>query len=292
MTNANRPSDGATSGFTLIEVLLAVVIAGIVLTTVYGALSRTLNSKAQAEERAELYSSAREALLKMSDELEASLHPQFGGRNFFVGSGGGGEQSFVQFITMDRGAYGHTRRRPGRMIVQYFLYALPGQRGVYSLFRQQHWFQAFLAQEHLAPLPLDMEEDEDDPALQRIMIPLLDCPEGAVDVNLPGSCLRVVDLDFSFFDAELGEWRDEWRSIAEDGPTYSRLPGAVWIRLVLADERGAEYDFSTVVDLPLARGQPTPRPDGSMGEEEPPEDQEGSGTQTGPPGGGRGGGRN
>jgi prepilin-type N-terminal cleavage/methylation domain-containing protein len=268
----NRPSDAPASGFTLIEVLLAMVIAGIVLTTVYGALSRTLSSKARAEERAELYASAREVLMKMSDELEASLHPQFGGRNFFVGSGGGGGQSFVQFITMDRGAYGATRRRPGRMIVQYFLYPLPDQRGVYSLFRQQHWFRAFLAQEHLAPLPLDMEEGEDDPALQPIMVPLLDCPQGDVELNLPGSCLRVVDLDFSFFDAEYGDWRDDWSSIVEDGPMYNRLPGAVWIRLVLADERGAEYDFSTVVDLPLARGQPTPGPDGSVGEEEPDED--------------------
>jgi prepilin-type N-terminal cleavage/methylation domain-containing protein len=250
----------AAEGFTLLELLLAMMIAGILLTTVYGAVSRTLKSKATAEERAELYASGREAVLKMADEIEGALVPDAdtGGTNFFVGSGAGGGEAFVQFITMDRGGFGTSNLRPGRIIVEYFLDPLPNQRGLYTLFRRQQWLQALLAQEGLAPLPVEMEQE--DPALQSVALPLLDCPPGVSDLDLPGSCIRVVSLGFAFFDED-GSRVEEWSSVRDDGGTqFERLPAAVAISLVLADERGVEHPFETVVDIPLAKGQPTPGP--------------------------------
>jgi prepilin-type N-terminal cleavage/methylation domain-containing protein len=267
-----RRSAAAGGGFTLLEVLFAMMIAGILLTTVYGAVSRTLSSKQTAEERAELYSSGREAVSRMADEIQGALHPEMGGTNFFVGSGGGGKNSFVQFIDMNRGGFGASTVRPGRYIVEYFLDPLPDQRDAFTLFRRQQWFQSMLAEEKIAPLPLGMEED--DPALQPTALPILDCPPGVSDIDLPGSCIRVVNLDFRFLDGELGDWRQEWTSVREDGVTYNRLPAAVAITLVLADERGIEHQFETVVDLPLAKGQPTPGPEGAN--QQPDDDTDGS----------------
>jgi prepilin-type N-terminal cleavage/methylation domain-containing protein len=255
---SNRAAGQRRRGFTLIEVLLAMMVAGILLTTVYGAVARTLGSKQTAEERAELYASGREAVLKIAAEIEGALHPESGGTNFFVGSGGGGKDSFVQFISVQHEFFGASSLCPGRIIVEYLLDPLPGQRELFTLFRRQQWFQALLAQEHLAPLPLEMEED--DPCLEPVVLPLLDCPAGVADLDLPGSCIRVVNLDFRFLDLEAG-WLEEWTSVREENELmYNRLPAAVAITLILADERGVEHLFETVVDLPLAKGQPDPGP--------------------------------
>ena len=70
-----RIPEQRSAGFTLLELLLAIVILGLVLATVYGALSRTEDSKRHAEERAELFSSGRQAVLRMASDIEASLPP-------------------------------------------------------------------------------------------------------------------------------------------------------------------------------------------------------------------------
>ena len=44
-SRTSKRADRDAGGFTLLEVMIAVIIAGVVLTTVYGALSRTLTSK-------------------------------------------------------------------------------------------------------------------------------------------------------------------------------------------------------------------------------------------------------
>jgi prepilin-type N-terminal cleavage/methylation domain-containing protein len=274
MTARGARRGTAATGFTLLEVLLAMMIAGILLTTVYGAVSRTLGSKQMAEERAELYASGREAVLKMASEIEGALvpDPDTGVTNLFQGAGGGGRDSFVQFITMDRGGFGASNLRPGRIIVDYFLDPLPEHRGLFTLFRRQQWFQALLVAEGLAPLPVEMEQE--DAALQPVAIPILDCPAGALEMNLPGSCIRVVSLDFGFYDVD-GSRYDEWSSVRDDGGAqFNRLPAAVAITLVLADERGVEHGFETVVDIPLAKGQPTPGPHDPNADEDDEDDED------------------
>jgi prepilin-type N-terminal cleavage/methylation domain-containing protein len=56
-------------GFTLIEVMLALGIFGIVAVTLYGTFSRTLRSKGLAERRAEITRVGRSALGRMADEI-------------------------------------------------------------------------------------------------------------------------------------------------------------------------------------------------------------------------------
>ena len=259
-------------GFTLIEVMIAVVIAGVVLTTVYGALSRTLNSKQIAEQRAALYSSGREAVMRMANEIEGAQHPDYGDRNYFIGESGQAGDPVVEFITVNRGSFGANRARAGRVRVSYFVAPSPTLKGALMLVRQQEWYAAVLAEAEGLPPPLEPEEGEEEgeggeeaPPERQVLIPLLDCPDPSLETDLPGSCSRVVGLDFRFFDDDTGGFLDKWNSFED--PTFKRLPAAVRIDLALEDERGNVQHFSTVADIPLAYGQ-TPVPLGSSGEED------------------------
>src|SRR5262249_53900281 len=64
------------AGFTLLEVMLALPILGIVATAVYGTFSRTLRSKQIADERADVLRTGRAALARMADEIASAFYPQ------------------------------------------------------------------------------------------------------------------------------------------------------------------------------------------------------------------------
>jgi general secretion pathway protein J len=253
-----------TSGFTLLEVLLAVAIVGLILVTVYGALSRTMFSKQVAEERAELFANGRDVVLRMASEIEAALTPPSGDRIYFRG-GTNGDVPSLEFVAMNRGGYGLNRVRPGRVLIAYTLDPLPNRRDVFALRREEHLFAALLAEADGITSEMTAEEEEN-PAPTAIATYLLDCPELAGEIDIPGTCTPVSGLTFRYFDDFSGEWREDWDSTQDD--LLQRLPAAIEISLFLLDERGAVRDFTTIVDLPLARGQPTPNPDGSIGEDD------------------------
>jgi len=69
-------------GFTLIEVLIAVLILGIVLTTVYASYSGTFRIIRETSRDAEAYSMARGALDRMSRDLQSAA--RYGGAFTFT----------------------------------------------------------------------------------------------------------------------------------------------------------------------------------------------------------------
>ncbi len=67
-------SDGQRSaGFTLVEILLAVAILGIIVVMVYGSLWTVTRTVGDARERMELYQTARGLLWRMSGELSSAF---------------------------------------------------------------------------------------------------------------------------------------------------------------------------------------------------------------------------
>jgi type II secretory pathway component PulJ len=241
----------------LLELLLAITILGLLLATVYGALSRTTFSKEIAEDRAELYSDGRQAVLKMAGDIEGALPPPSGDRIYFRGSGGGtGKGPSIEFVAMNRGGFGMNRVRPGRVLIVYSLDALNGRQGTYALRREEYLYAAMLAEADGLEMPTPSEGEDQAPTAQATY--LLDCPNVADDLNLPGSCTRVTNLRFRYYDEAVGDWRDEWDSTQD--ATLNRIPAAVEITLLIADKDGGEHDFGTIVDLPLSRGQPTVSP--------------------------------
>jgi prepilin-type N-terminal cleavage/methylation domain-containing protein len=241
------------SGFTLLELMLAIVIVALLLASVYGALSRTTSSKERAEERAEVFSSARQAVLKMASDIEGALPPRSGDRIYFRSGGSGATAQSIEFVTMNRGGFGLNRVRPGRVLIAYSLDPIGGRRGAFALRREEYLYTAMLAEADGIELPSPEEGEEQAPTAQATY--LLDCPNVANEFNLPGSCMAVTAMRFRYYDEVVRDWRDEWDST--QAAMNERLPAAVEIALMVADKDGIEQEFGTIVDLPLSRGQPT-----------------------------------
>lgn len=252
------------AGFTLLELLLAIVILSLIAATVYGSLARTESSKRVAEARAELYAAARQAMLKMASDVEAALPPPSGDRIYFRGThGGASEPPEIHLVTMNRGGYGVNRVRPGRVLIVYSLMPLPARRGQFALLREEYLYKAMLDKADGIEATRSSNnfmfgEDEEDTAPTEQASLLLECPDIDDALDLPGACVPVTGLAFRYYDETVGDWRDEWDSSVDNDATFGRLPSAVEITMQVADENGGPHDFYTVVDLPLARGQPTP----------------------------------
>lgn len=244
-------------GFTLLELLLAIVILALILATVYGAVPRTMSSKQAAEERAELYSNGRQAVLRLAGDLEGAMRPTSGDRFYFRATTGSTPE--LQFIGVNRGGYGMNRVRPGAVLIAYSLDPLPDGGG-FALRREEYLWSKLLADADGIQPPSDgSEEDATIPTAQATY--LLDCPNIPGAIDLPGTCSAVTGMRLRYFDDSVRDFRDEWDSTQEQGATEARIPAAVEIVLAVADKNGREHEFATIVDLPAARGQPTPGPD-------------------------------
>lgn len=239
-------------GFTLLEVLVATAILGIILTTVYGVVARTLQAKDRAESRADLYAAGREAILKMADEVEAALPPKRGSVWFWGVPGDGRVPTdAVQFMTVIRRQHSATQSRGGRAKVSYSLDPMPNAPNLFALRRQE---------ELLAP-GLSGDDEAEDTAEDVESATADDAgvvgPPPLIAAHLLD---RVAGLRVRYLDPVTGSWMESWDTEAEvrTGDPLPSLPAAVEMVLFLADEEGGVHDFGTIVDLPLANLQPTP----------------------------------
>lgn len=230
-------NESRRGGFTLLEVLVAITILGILLTTVYGAVSRTIKTKEHAESVARMASTGREAVLRIADEMEASLSPVRVSTAVFQGVGGGSGQFLDQarFAISSRPPFGPIGGTGGRVLITYYLAEQEGVPQTYLLVRSER------------PLPKPgataaTADGEEDPQEVRTLV---------VD--------NVAGLRMRYLDGDSGQWAENWDS-TQPGDFERRLPVAVEVALYLYDDKGAVQDFSTIVDLPLAT-RPTPTPE-------------------------------
>ena len=234
-------------GFTLLEIMVATMILGLVMMSVYGVVARTLIAKTHAEERAELYASGREAVLRVADDIEGALPPTAGLGIHFVGIDMADRvpTDAVQFTVNIRRTNSSSQSRGGRAIVSYSLDPLPGSPGLYALRRQEELLTQAPEQEDAA---LDPEA----------------AAAAAAQPEATGAYVmdRVAGLSLRYLDPLGGSFVDAWDTTQEPeaGQAPIGLPAAVQITLFLADVNGVPYDFSTIVDLPLMTVPPTPGP--------------------------------
>jgi prepilin-type N-terminal cleavage/methylation domain-containing protein len=244
----------SSRGFTLLEVLIATAILGVVLLTVYGTVARTLAAANRAETRADINASGRTTVLKIADELESALPPSAGYAVAFIGKKGTGSQptDAVQFNAVIHRLAGVQEVTGGRAIVSYSLDEMEEVRGLYALRRHEEMLSVPGA---VAEDGLGMAEDpaalEGDPAAQA---------EAAMPaVRAIHLIDRVAGLRFYYWDPASGDFVEEWDTTQTNtAGQVPGLPAAVHITLFLADEAGAVHEFSTTVDLPLANIVPTP----------------------------------
>jgi len=236
----------ARRGFTLLEIMIAVTILAIIMVTVYGVVARALYAKNHSEERADLYASGREAVLRVADELEGALPPTAGRNIGFVGIPGTDRvpTDSVQFDIVTHRLYGAAETRGGRALVSYSLDPVKDTPNLFALRRQEQLLTE--------PIPEDVNGDTADNP---------DAAPPAPAVSAAYVLDQVAGLRFRYLNPQTGEWVDSWDTTVQPAPAQPPvgLPGAVEVTLFLADNEGGVHDFGTIVDIPLSNlTPPTP----------------------------------
>jgi prepilin-type N-terminal cleavage/methylation domain-containing protein len=252
-----------TSGFTLLEAMLAVTILGIVATALYGSFSGALRSRAIAEDRIEVTRTGRSALARMTDDLIATVDPSS------EGGAGTATATFFSFpdgtdsTPLDNLTFSAAPDRPsgllgrtaGQQTITYFFAEaanpMRSDRPDPRAFDVVDFFAAFPPRYQL---PDDAQPER---LLRRQAAPASGDDLAPADGLGPAPATLFLDnvasLEFRFYDGV--QWHDDWDS---EDPTYpSRLPLAVEIDLALYDATGAIHHFTTAVDLPLANRRHT-----------------------------------
>jgi prepilin-type N-terminal cleavage/methylation domain-containing protein len=253
------------AGFTLLEVMMAVTIFGIVAVAVYGTFARTLRSKAIAEERATTVQIGRAALARMADEIASAYYPAVPEAIFRSLRGGTDDTPLdsIVFTALSSRPTGLVGNDSDQRTIAYFF---PQRRdrmragdagraraagNILSDADAEDFFAAFGPRRP----PRDGEAPE---RLLRREAPMV--PD-ALDVAPATAFVEdVASLELRFHNGT--EWVDSWDSqdrVAHD----RRLPRAVAIDLALYDADGEIRHFITAVDLALADARPGPAASGA-----------------------------
>ena len=211
-------------GFTLIEILIAVLILGIVLTTVYASYTGTFRIIGETKSDAELYGMARVALERMTRDME-SVSPWKGSFSFSAKTYALKDRDFTGLIFRSAAhvAFGKKEPPAGIAVIEYFIEEKEDEEAEkegFSLYRSDS-------------LSRDLRKDE----------PL---PPGFL------LCDRVENFTCRFYD-DKGKEYDSWDSEGGDEKQKNKAPAIVEIRLFLVNEKDREhpYPFMTKVNLPF-----------------------------------------
>lgn len=208
-------------GFTLIEILIAVFILGIVLTTVYASYTGTFRIIAETKTDAELYGMARASLNRMTQDLEAVTRWResfaFVAKPYFLK-----DRNFTS-LTFRSGAhvaFGKNEPPAGIAVIEYIVEETD-ETGGFVLYRSDS-------------LSLDPGKDESPPRKYLL-------------------CDRIANLTYRFYDEKGGEY-ETWDSNGSEEKQKKKAPIIVEIRLFLVNEKNPDnpYLFMTRVNLPLA----------------------------------------
>jgi general secretion pathway protein J len=209
-----RQSD---TGFTLIEVMLALAILGFVTSLMWGSFSQTARNKKAIENAQERAHTVRVAMLRMAREIEmaylsASENTALTNRRTFLVGSSHADVDELQFST-----FAHQRLRAGlaegdTAVISYYGERDPDDRRVLNLMRRE-------------TRRLQAENPNDIPGEAYIL-----CPD-------------VVRVKITYFDYKMKEWVNDWSTLNASGPQY--LPAHVRITLTIVDERNQEVSYTT-----------------------------------------------
>jgi general secretion pathway protein J len=207
-------------GFTLIEILIAVFILAIVLSTVYASYTGTFRTIRATETDAELYGMARTVLERMTRDLEA-VAPWKGAFTFTARPYNLGDREFTRLIFRSTAhiAFSEKEEPAGIAVIEYGVEEGTEKEG-YALSRSDS-------------LRRDPEKEE--------------APTGGFLL-----CDRVETLTYRFFDSA-GKAHETWDN-GDDEAQKKKAPAMVEIRLGLVNEKDREhpFPFMTRVRLPMS----------------------------------------
>lgn len=207
-------------GFTLLEVMIAVFILGVVLTTIYAAYTGTLGVIRDIDDGSLIYKMARTTLDRMTKDL-TSLQ-RFDGK-FFLRSERRGiglsEFGFLTFWSASHLVFERDEQPGAPASITYFVKR--DKEGRFSLWRS------------------DVMESR--PSVQE-----------KTDHGLI-ICENIQRFDFKFFD-ETGRQFDQWDTLMSS-PQKDKPPTIVEIELIMANDRDPEkpYKFLTKIFIPVRK---------------------------------------
>lgn len=211
------------AGFTLLEILVAIFIFAVVITTIFGSFRLVFSSTDAVNGDIALYGSARICLNRMATDLEGiviSDYPRYEKPEF-------NEPEDIYRVVGDTNEVAGSTF--GRMQFASLAHLLSSQdqrqgicRIVYYVDENSEDLLILRRADDLYPFP-DFEESEDDPIL----------------------CENIMELEFEFMNEE-GEMEEKWDS--ETSEYDYATPLLVEIRLTIGDEERSRT-FSTRIKL-------------------------------------------
>jgi prepilin-type N-terminal cleavage/methylation domain-containing protein len=209
-------------GFTLIEILIAVLILGIVLSTVYVSYTGTFRIIHDTRYDAEVYSLARAALDRMARDLQSAA-PWRGGFTFTTKTQTLGNREFLHlsFRSAAHIAFSDKEAREGIALIGYGVEEGAEKAG-YILTRSDSLYQ----------------EPGKDPSTGKGWL----------------LCDGIDSVSYLFFD-EAGKEYMSWNSEGDVPAQKKRMPAAILIRLSFVNDTDRERPlvFTTRIRLPLNR---------------------------------------
>jgi prepilin-type N-terminal cleavage/methylation domain-containing protein len=215
---ASSIRSAACDGFTLLEMMLAVGVLGLMLAMLAESFHTIAGSKIHGEGRLYADREGRAILWEMSNEIRNSVQtPVSPSHVALLGSGRGSGGAYADSIVVSTLAAGHRRSISGfgpENLVSYNVISNPNHPGWMLLTRMQ---QSALLSSDVAERPIVVADN-------------------------------LLSLHLKYFDGNA--WRESWNS-SQLGPPH-QLPIAAAIELKMAAPGGHELDFATQVVIPMA----------------------------------------
>ncbi len=209
------------NGFTLIEILIAIFILATVLTTVYAAYTGTFRIVSDAKYADGIYSMARGAMKRMTEDLESSCRY----RDSFRFISGKAKTEKGEFIELSFLSFAHLdfddEKPSGIAVISYFIEVDEEKEGC-ILKRKDELYRE--------------RDSEEEAAGWRYTL-----------------CNRLQSLTYKFYDSK-GEECDSWDSGSDLESLKDKAPSVVSIQMdfINPDNKDRPYRFMTKVFLPIA----------------------------------------
>ncbi len=216
-----RPAHHASAGFTLIELMIAVAILGLIMVMLAGSFHAVAMGKTQGENHLAIDQQSRSLIWEMSNEIRGTVYTIPSSPVVVAGVGRMENNNPLDTLTISTLDPGHRRTIEDfgdADTVSYTTAPNPDRRG---------WFLLYRTQANTL-LTLDTGSNK-----------------SARPVLLADNLLS---LHFRYFDGN--NWVESWDS--ESLPPGRQLPQAISIELVLAQPSGAPMRLSTIATLPMA----------------------------------------
>jgi general secretion pathway protein J len=220
-------------GFTLMEIMIAVSILGMIGTLSFGTLRSSVDARERTLGVTDHYHQVRQSMLRMTREIQSAFlsehrdceDPQ--NKTIFLGkrSSNGMRLDFTSFSHFKIRA---DANESDQNELSYFVDSHPDDSSRKALFRRE---QARIDEE----------------------------PEEGGSIKLMAE--DVLDIEFEFFDPQDKEWEDEWDSTSMD--FKGKLPLFVKIQITALDSAGNEQKFTTKTRLFVQQAMAIPGITGS-----------------------------